>query len=80
MAAQYGVPLLGSLPLDIDIRIQADGGTPTVAAAPDSNVAKSYREIAMEYAFLFDQLGIAVTPLDYAASAQRDGFEVHDAH
>jgi oligopeptidase B len=39
-----------------------------------------YREIAMEYAFLLDQLGIAVAPVDYAASARRDGFEVHDAH
>ena len=46
MAAQYGVPLLGSLPLDIRIREQADGGTPTVAAMPDSDLAARYREIA----------------------------------
>ncbi len=46
MAAQYGLPLLGSLPLDIRIREQADGGTPTVAADPDSAVARTYREIA----------------------------------
>jgi ATP-binding protein involved in chromosome partitioning len=46
MAAQYGVPLLGSLPLDIRIREQADGGTPTVAAMPDSELAARYREIA----------------------------------
>ncbi len=32
MAEQYHVPLLGQLPLDIRIRVQADGGTPTVAA------------------------------------------------
>jgi ATP-binding protein involved in chromosome partitioning len=50
MAAQYGVPLLGSLPLDIHIREQADGGTPTVTAAPDSAVAASYREIARKTA------------------------------
>ena len=31
---EYSVPLLGSLPLDIHIREQADGGTPTVAADP----------------------------------------------
>ncbi len=36
MAAQYGVELLGELPLDIRIREQADGGAPTVVAAPDS--------------------------------------------
>jgi ATP-binding protein involved in chromosome partitioning len=46
MAAQYGVPLLGSLPLDIRIREQADGGNPTVAAEPDGSIAATYREIA----------------------------------
>jgi ATP-binding protein involved in chromosome partitioning len=46
MAAQYGVPLLGSLPLDIGIREQADSGVPTVAAAPDSPLALIYRDIA----------------------------------
>jgi len=42
MAAQYGVPLLGSLPLEIGIREQGDAGTPIVAAAPDSVAAKAY--------------------------------------
>jgi ATP-binding protein involved in chromosome partitioning len=46
MAAQYGVAYLGSLPLDIRIREQADGGTPTVAAMPGSDLAARYREIA----------------------------------
>jgi ATP-binding protein involved in chromosome partitioning len=46
MAAQYGVQLLGSLPLDIGIREQADSGAPTVVSAPDSAIAASYREIA----------------------------------
>jgi ATP-binding protein involved in chromosome partitioning len=46
MAAQYEVPYLGSLPLDIRIREQADGGTPTVVAIPDSELAARYREIA----------------------------------
>jgi ATP-binding protein involved in chromosome partitioning len=46
MAEQYNVPLLGSLPLDIRIREQADGGNPTVAADPDSDLSLRYREIA----------------------------------
>lgn len=46
MAEQYHVPLLGSLPLDIGIREQADGGKPTVVAEPDGKVAAAYREIA----------------------------------
>jgi ATP-binding protein involved in chromosome partitioning len=50
MAQQYGVPLLGSLPLDMHIREQADGGLPTVIADPDSAVAATYREIARKAA------------------------------
>ena len=46
MAVQYEVPYLGSLPLDIRIREQADGGNPTVAAMPDSDLTSRYREIA----------------------------------
>jgi ATP-binding protein involved in chromosome partitioning len=46
MAADYGVPLLGDIPLDIRIREQADGGTPTVVAMPDSELAARYRAIA----------------------------------
>ena len=46
MAAQYGVPLLGSLPLDIAIREQGDAGQPVVVAAPDSAVAQAYRQVA----------------------------------
>ena len=46
MAAQYGVPLLGSLPLDIAIREQGDAGRPVVVAAPDSPVAQAYRQTA----------------------------------
>ena len=46
MAAKYGVPLLGSLPLEIGIREQGDAGTPIVAAAPDSTAAEAYRQLA----------------------------------
>ncbi len=46
MAEQYGVAHLGSLPLDIRIREHSDGGTPTVAAMPDSDLAERYRQIA----------------------------------
>lgn len=46
MAAQYGVPVLGSLPLEIAIREQGDLGVPVVRAAPDSAAAKAYRDTA----------------------------------
>jgi ATP-binding protein involved in chromosome partitioning len=50
MAGDHGVPLLGSLPLAMHIREQADGGTPTVIAAPNSDAARIYREIARKTA------------------------------
>jgi ATP-binding protein involved in chromosome partitioning len=46
MAREYGVRLLGELPLDAHIREEADGGRPTVAAAPDSARARPYLEMA----------------------------------
>ena len=46
MSAQYDVPVLGSLPLQIGIREQGDAGTPIVAAQPDSAAAKAYRDVA----------------------------------
>jgi len=46
MADQYGVPLLGSLPLELAIRAQGDAGVPVVAAAPDSAPAQAFRAVA----------------------------------
>ena len=46
LADQEGVELLGSMPLDLQIREQADSGEPTVVADPDSRVAERYRAAA----------------------------------
>lgn len=46
MAEKNKLELLGSLPLDKQIREFADSGRPTVAAIPDSRPAEIYREIA----------------------------------
>jgi ATP-binding protein involved in chromosome partitioning len=46
LAAEYGVALLGELPLDVRIREQADGGRPTVVAEPDGARARGYIEAA----------------------------------
>ncbi len=46
MASQYGVPLLGSLPLEGRIREQGDVGFPLVVAQPDSTAAQAYRDLA----------------------------------
>jgi len=46
IAENYGVPLLGELPLDVAIREQCDAGKPTVVADPDGKVAEIYLIIA----------------------------------
>ena len=62
MAKQYDVDLLGSLPLDIQIREGVDSGRPTVAIQPDSAIADSYREIARRVA-----AKLALRARDYSA-------------
>ncbi|MFT4196516.1 MAG: iron-sulfur cluster carrier protein ApbC [Pseudoxanthomonas sp.] len=63
MAVHYGVPLLGSLPLDIAIREQGDAGTPVVAAAPDSVPAQAYRAAARALLAELDKRPRAGIPL-----------------
>jgi ATP-binding protein involved in chromosome partitioning len=46
MAEQYGVSLLGSLPLDIRIREETDGGRPTVVVDPDGPIGRAYLDMA----------------------------------
>jgi len=46
MATDFEIELLGQLPLDLRIREQTDGGTPTVIAAPDSSLAEAYLQTA----------------------------------
>lgn len=50
MCADYGTEFLGALPLDINIREQADSGKPTVVADPEGRVAQIYKAIARRVA------------------------------
>ncbi len=45
-ADKLGVPFLGEVPLHIDIRTNADSGTPIVFAEPESEFTRIYEEIA----------------------------------
>ena len=47
-AAELGVPLLGEIPLHLDIRVAADGGAPIVVSKPDSPQAEAFRKIARD--------------------------------
>jgi len=62
MASDYKVPWLGSLPLAMSIRMQADSGSPTVIADPDSEAARLYRDIAAKVA-----CRVAALPKDMSA-------------
>mgnify|MGYP000281677371 FL=1 len=50
MAEQYGVTVLGQLPLDLSIRLSADQGKPSVAAEPEGEIARRYQAIARQVA------------------------------
>jgi len=45
MAGEAGIELLGALPLEMGIRLQADSGKPTVVSEPNSRTSEIYREI-----------------------------------
>jgi len=47
-ADRLGVDFLGEIPLDIEIRIHADGGDPIVVSKPDSPHSRAYRGIALQ--------------------------------
>ncbi|AJQ95902.1 iron-sulfur cluster carrier protein ApbC [Gynuella sunshinyii] len=50
LADQYDTRLLASMPLDMAIRQQADGGEPTVISEPDSEVTIRYQHAALALA------------------------------
>lgn len=62
MATDYKVPWLGSLPLSMSIRVQADSGSPTVIADPQGEAARLYRDIASRVA-----CRVAALPKDMSA-------------
>jgi ATP-binding protein involved in chromosome partitioning len=50
MAAEYGMDYLGALPLNMQIRVQADSGMPTVVADPDGEISGIYKAVARQVA------------------------------
>jgi ATP-binding protein involved in chromosome partitioning len=46
LAAHYGTPFLGSIPLDPSISLSGDDGLPAVSAYPESAFSKAFRTIA----------------------------------
>jgi ATP-binding protein involved in chromosome partitioning len=50
MAQDLDIEYLGALPLDINIRLQADSGKPTVVADPNGQLSALYLEMARQVA------------------------------
>ncbi len=46
MAADYGVPMLGEIPLDASIGAHIERGSPSVVVEPDGDIAALYRDAA----------------------------------
>jgi ATP-binding protein involved in chromosome partitioning len=50
IAAEYGIDYLGALPLNLSIRVQTDGGRPSVVSEPDGEIAGLYKSVARQMA------------------------------
>jgi ATP-binding protein involved in chromosome partitioning len=76
-ASKLGIPFLGGVPLDIEIRATSDTGQPIVATNPDSVHAQIYREIAAK-AWTEVQVaqGARVKPPQLELSPTRDALKV----
>lgn len=66
LAADYHLPWLGALPLQIDIREETDSGRPSVVASPDGEPARLYHAVAHQLA-----VHVAGQPLDDSGSRPR---------
>ncbi|MEE9451447.1 MAG: iron-sulfur cluster carrier protein ApbC [Gammaproteobacteria bacterium] len=62
MADQYGIDLLGNIPLAEEVRVQADDGQPIVMAQPDCDMSQSFAKIACKVA-----AKLSLQAQDYAA-------------
>lgn len=50
LAEEAGVPYLGQIPMDPNVRVGGDSGTPVVVSNPDSSSAKAMRSLAEQVA------------------------------
>jgi ATP-binding protein involved in chromosome partitioning len=71
LAEQYGVPFLGQVPLDSQVRVGGDTGAPTVIAAPESPAGLAFKAIANRVA-----AGVSLLSLASVKSEQADLLQV----
>ena len=61
LAAQQGVPFLGRIPMDAQVRIGGDNGRPIVIDAPDSPAAQAFQELSRNVAARVSVVTLAQT-------------------
>lgn len=59
LAGAAGVPFLGEIPMDPQVRVGSDGGTPVVVSHPESVVARAFKSIAQVIATKAAEQGAA---------------------
>ena len=50
LAAELGVPFIGEVPIDAQVRVGGDNGVPILVSHPDSAAAKAFRSVAEDIA------------------------------
>lgn len=63
LSQDYGLPVLGSLPLDRSVREQGDAGVPVVVSAPESAAARAFVSAARQAAIALAKRPTVARPL-----------------
>ncbi len=62
LADEFGVPVLGSIPIDLQTRVGGDTGEPIVVARPESAQAEAFRRVAKAVAERVSTLSVLKLP------------------
>jgi len=58
MANVYGLPFIGRIPLDPEVRINGDAGLPIIISKPDSKPAQIFKAMACDVASFISTLNL----------------------
>jgi ATP-binding protein involved in chromosome partitioning len=59
LAEEFGIPLLGQIPIGIEVRAGGDSGRPVTLAEPDGAIARAFRDVANQLAARISTLNLA---------------------
>src|SRR5262249_43847381 len=67
LAEEFGLPVLGSIPIDLETRVGGDTGAPIVVARPRSAQADAFRRVAEAVAGRLSTLSVLKLPTTWWA-------------